>query len=115
MPDPLLLRGIVLADRVAQRAVRAAGVAELRGELREQVLAAQVAARPGDLVRQHFRKREVLKERDDVGEGFVERQDVRVGRLHEVLVEAVEQRMRRLVRDDVVRQAREDHAAGELT
>ena len=56
----------------------------------------------------------MLEQRDDVGERLVEGQHVRVGRLHEVLVQAVEQRVRRLVRDDVVRQAGEDHAAGEL-
>ena len=56
----------------------------------------------------------MLEQGDDVGKGLVKGQHVRVGRLHEVLVEAVEQRMRGLVGHHVVRQAGEDHAAGEL-
>ena len=56
-------------------------------------------------------EREVLEQRDDVGEGLVEGADV-VGLVGVEIaaVHAVEQRVRRLVRDDVVRQAREHHA-----
>ena len=53
-------------------------------------------------------KREVLEQRDDVGERLVEGEHVGVARLDEAAVHAVEQRVRRLVRDDVVRQAGED-------
>ena len=56
----------------------------------------------------------MLQQRDDVGEGLVEGADVGVRRLQEAAVHAVEQRVRGLVRDDVVRQAGEDHAAGHV-
>ena len=112
--DPLLLLLVVPADRVAQRAVRAAGVAELRRQLRQQVLGAQVPARVGDLVCQHLGKRKVLEQRHDVRERLVEREHVGVRRLHEILVEPVQQRVRRLVRDHVVGQAREHHPARKL-
>ena len=65
----------------------------------------EIAAGLGDLVLKRFRQREVLEQRDDVGKGLVKREDVRIGRLAEPAVQAIEQRMRRLVRDDVVRDA----------
>ena len=67
-----------------------------------------------DLVAQQLGKREVLEHRHDVGEGLVERQDVDVARLLIAPMQSVEQRMRRLVRDDVVRQTGEHHAAERL-
>ena len=111
----LLVAGSILpiASRSAPRSPLDA--AELAGQLAEQVLlVAQVAARARDLVPQDLREREVLQQRDDVGERLVKGADVGVGRLQEVPVHAVEQRMRGLVRDDVVRQAGEDHAAGHV-
>ena len=53
----------------------------------------------------------MLEERDDVGEGFVEGENVGVVRLVEARVHTVEQRVRGLVRDDVVRQAGEHEGA----
>src|SRR2546423_601570 len=53
----------------------------------------------------------MLEQRDDVGKGLVEGQHVLVNRLVEARVYAVEQGMRRLVRNDVVREAREDRGA----
>ena len=105
-PRPVSL--VPPAQGVAQRRAAAGGPAELLRELREQALAVQVAARPADLALQHRRVGEVLEERHDVGERLMECVDVRVGRLVEARVDAVEQRVRHLVRDDVVRQARED-------
>ena len=96
------------AQGVAQRRAAAGGPAELLRELREQALGVQVAARPADLALQHRRVREVLEERHDVGERLVECVDVRVARLVESRVDAVEEGVRHLVRDDVVRQAGED-------
>ncbi len=61
---------------------------------------------------QRLRQREVLEQRDDVGERLVEGEDVRIGGLAEASVQAVEQGVRRLVRDDVVRDGGEDDAAG---
>ena len=49
----------------------------------------------------------MLEQRDDVGEAFVEGEHVGVGRLGIAPVQAVEQRMRGLVCNDVVRQRSE--------
>ena len=100
----VLVAGSMLANGVAQRAAQSRGAAELTGKLSQQVLlVSEIAARAGDLVPQDLREREVLQQRDDVGEGFVKGPDVGIGGLEKVPVHAVEQRMRRLVRDDVVR------------
>ena len=64
-----------------------------------------------DLVAQHLGQREVLEQRHDVGEGLVEGEHVGVARLAEAAVHAVEQGVRHLVRDDVVRQAGEHRQA----
>src|SRR5215471_10137188 len=69
-----------LADVVAERAIPAGRLAELDRELPQQVLFLEVAAGFGDLVAQCFRQREMLKERDDVGESFMEGEYVRIGR-----------------------------------
>jgi hypothetical protein len=87
-------------------------LAELDCELGQQVARAQVAAGPGDLVAQHTRQREVLEQRDQVGEGLVERERVRIARVEQGRVHAVEDRVRRLVGHDVLGQAREHRAPG---
>ncbi len=53
----------------------------------------------------------MLEQRDDVGERLVEGRHVRVRGLLEAAVQAVQQRMRHLVGNDVARQAREHHRA----
>src|SRR5262245_6860394 len=63
---------------------------------------------------QNFRKAEVLEQSDNVREGLVKRQHVRVSGFHEMLVETIEQRMSRLVRNDVVGETGKDHPTGEL-
>ena len=63
---------------------------------------------------QHFRKTEVLQQRHDVGEGFMKREHVRIGRIEISWQDGVEQRMRRLMRDDVVREAGENNSARKL-
>jgi hypothetical protein len=79
LPVHPLVRGLVeLADGVAQRSAKAAGVAELGGQLDEQVLALEVASRLGDLVREHLGEGEVLEQSDDVGKRLVEREHIRV-------------------------------------
>ena len=57
-------------------------------------------------------KREALEQRDDVGEALVERRHVGVGVLDVALVNRVENRVRRLVGDDVGAQTGEDQPAG---
>ncbi len=56
----------------------------------------------------------MLEERDEVRKGFVKGAHVGVVRLEVAPMQAVEQGVRRLVRDDVVREAGEDDAAGEV-
>ena len=82
--------------------------AELLRELAEAVLAREVAAGRGDLVAQHLGEGEVLEERDEIRERLVEGEHVGVARLVEAAVDAVEQRVCHLVRDDVVAEAGED-------
>ena len=104
-------------DRRCRCALRSAspapgGVAELDRQLAEHGVRAQVTrgcagsgARAGPAGRS-------LEQGDDVGERLVERQHVEVGRLGEAAVHAVEDRVRRLVGDDVVGQAGVHAAAG---
>jgi len=87
---------------------------ELGRQLAQQVLAAQFAPGLSDLMGQNFRKTEVLEQSDYVREGLVKRQHVVVRGFHEILVESIEQRMGRLVSDDIMGQTSKDHAAGEL-
>ena len=54
---------------------------------------------------------EVEKERDQIGEALVERGHVDVGRIEKRRPQSVEQRVRRLVRDDVVAERGADQAA----
>ena len=111
-PRPGPRRRIDAADRAAQRPVPTRRLAELDRQLGQQVARAQVAAGPGDLVAQHAGQREVLEQRDQVGEGLVERERVRIARVEQGRVDAVEDRVRRLVGHDVLGQAREHGAAG---
>ncbi len=104
------------AYRVAQRTPQSGRASELSRELTEHVLLRpDVAAGPLNLVSEDLAEREVLEERNDIGKGLVERQHVRVRRSIEATVHAVEQGMRGLVGDDVVRQAGEDHAPRHMT
>jgi hypothetical protein len=56
----------------------------------------------------------VLEEGDDVGERFVEGEHIRVARFGEIGVQPVQERVRGLVRDDVVREAGKDQAARQV-
>src|SRR5258706_9104184 len=94
---------IDLAKGVSQGASTTGRFAELLGELAEQVFGGKIAARPRDLVAQHAWIGKMLEQRDDIGESFVKRQDVRIHRLVKAGMNAVEQRVRRLMRDYVVR------------
>ena len=62
----------------------------------------------------HRRNGEVLEQRHDVGERLVKGQHVGIARLLVSRMQAVEQGVRGLVRDDVVRQAGEDQAARQV-
>jgi hypothetical protein len=96
-----------LSDGTAQRATLPDRLPELLRQLAQPVLARQIPARRRDLMPQHLGNREMLEKRHDIGEGLVKRQHVGIAGLIEAAVHAVEQRMRDLVRDDVVRETRE--------
>src|SRR6185437_14045340 len=95
-------------DRVAERSALAGRLAELLRELTKAVLACEVAAGRGDLVAQNLGKGEVLEERDEIRERLVEGEHVRITRLVEAAMDAVEQCVRDFMRDDVVAEASED-------
>ena len=57
----------------------------------------------------------MLKQGHDIGERLVKGQNVRIARLDEPMVHAVEQRVCRLVGDDVVRQARENRSTWQVS
>ena len=65
----------------------------------------EIPACSGYLVTQNLRVGEVLKQRDEIGEGLVKGQHVTVVGFEKVALHAVENGMRGFVRDDVVRQA----------
>jgi hypothetical protein len=109
-----LPRGVGAADRLAQPTVASRGLAELLRELAEQALAGEIAARLRDLIAQDLGEAEVLEEGDDVGERLVEGERVAVRRQEILRQRRVEQRVRRLVRDDVVREAGEHEPARQL-
>ena len=79
----------------------------------EQVTLDQ-AAGPLDRVEQRVGVAEVPEQRDDVGDRLVEGGRVEARPLEEVRLDAVEQGMRRLVGDDVCRQAGVDDLAGQV-
>ena len=105
-------RTIDRADRIAQRAAHPGGPSELPGELAEQVLLrSEVAARRGDLWRRISGNVKCWNSATmSANASWKASTSGLVGR-QEPPVHAVEQRVRRLVGDDVVRQAGEDHAA----
>ena len=68
-PDAVLVE---TADGAAQRAAPADRLAELDRQAAQHRLGLEVAARARDLAAEHLRNREVLHQRDDVGERLVE-------------------------------------------
>ena len=98
-------RRVEASERVPQRIAASGRPGELRRQLRQQAVRLQIASRALDLVEQQAGQREVLKDRDDVGERFVKRDHVGVARIQHAPMHAVEDGVGHLVRDDVVRQA----------
>ena len=99
-------------DRRPQRravAVPRPRVAELAGHVAQQRPARDRAARLADGLLHDAGVAEVEEQRHQVGEPLVERQHVGVGGHRERRAQAVQQRVRGLVRDHVVRERREDH------
>ena len=73
-----------------------------------QLVLVEGAPRTLDRLDQGFLVGEVAEQRDDVGKTLVECRNVLIGLLGEVAADAVDDRVRRLVNHDVVRQAGED-------
>ena len=57
---------------------------------------------------------EMLEERDNIGEGLVKGGHIGIGPLLVVRMQSVEQRVGSFVRHDIVREAIEDHSAGQI-
>ncbi len=81
------------------------------GDTGQQTGGFEVALGAADGRLHHLAMAEMLKDRDEIGKAFVEAEDVRPARLAKMGAQTVEQRMRDLVRDDVVRQTGENDAA----
>src|SRR5215469_8417654 len=77
-------------------------------------MALEIASRVSDLIAQNLREREVLQQRHNVRKSLVKRQHIGVGRIHELTVHAVEQRVRGLMSNNVLRKASKNGASGKL-
>src|SRR5262249_48804474 len=84
------------------------------GQLSEQILTPDIAARARNLVAQRFGQGEMLEYRNDVRESFVEGQRVGGRRLRKPAVQSIEQRMGGLMADDVMRQAAENRPTRQI-
>ena len=112
-PQPGRIR-VLLAQRVPQRAAPPGALAELLGQLDQRRAGGQVGPVGLDVAGQQLRQREVLEQRHHVGEALVEGVHVDVGRLLVQGAEPIDQRVRRLVHDDVVGQAAEHPLPGQV-
>ena len=101
-------------DRAAQRLAAPSGLPELRGEIEQCGAVLDASGRRGDRVQNDILVGEMLKERYQVGEGFMPCEHVRVRGDGKVPAEPVNKRMGDFVGDDVRRQAGEDHLAGQI-
>ena len=124
------------ADCAAQGPVQANGVAKLirhshqriplpnlgrdtdsifsRRRHRRQVLGKKRAARPSERLQYRLFDAEVLKERNDVRKSFVECCNIDIGGLHERGTNAVQQGMRRLMRNHVMSKTGKDRLIGKI-
>jgi hypothetical protein len=75
---PFLCHRVDFADRGAQGTISADRAPELLRQFTEEILRGEVSARLGDLVFQYVGKGKMLKQRDDIGEGLVERMHIRI-------------------------------------
>jgi len=103
-----------LADCASQCLGTPDRLAELLGQLRQQVTMQQVSPGARHLETQHLRQGKVLEQRDDVGKSLMERENIRIARLGERAVHAVKQRMGSLVGDHIMGQAGEDDPARQM-
>ena len=109
--DPLVHR-LIAADRRSQGvepAIRR--LAELYGKLPEQVLCEKIATGLANLVLEGLRESEVLKQRDNIGEGLMERRHVGIAPEMIAAMQAVQEGMGGFVRNNVVRDGAVDLAS----
>ena len=99
---------VLLPYCTAQSAMHAGRLSELHRELAKETLLTHISACALDLLKERFGNREVLEESDNIRKSLMERQNVWVRRFLVARMKPVEQRMRGLVRDDVVRNGAED-------
>ena len=100
------------SNRSAKRSMHPGGFAELARHVEERVVELQAAASPADLRFHNSRDGEMLQQRHQVCEGFVEGQLVGVGGIVEVAVDTVEDGVCGLMGNDVVGETGERNAAG---
>lgn len=105
---------LVIVDCFPQRAVTAGGGSELAREAAQKRPTVQPTTLLRDLRPDGFLDREMREERDDVGEGFMEGEAVDAGGFGKPPVKPVQDRVRHLVNDDVVRQGGKDPACSYL-
>ncbi|MES0056553.1 hypothetical protein NKJ66_23385 [Mesorhizobium sp. M0078] len=119
-----------LVQRASQAAAAARDLAELTGKLYERIVrrnlgadigvrrrafcvgcqarGVEAAAGPLQRIEKRILMREVAKQRRKISKRFVKRGDIDVGRLGEMLSDAVDDGVGHLMRDDIVRQAGEN-------
>ena len=107
LASPADLAGDVPLSVAARSAVDRRGI-------RPKLELVEATAGLSDRVEQRFLVREVQEQRRQIGERLVEREHVGVRWLGEEGPDPVDDRVRDLVRDDVVRQASEDALAGQV-
>ena len=107
---PLPLR-VGLTQGVAKAVALAQGLTELGSDGAEHAARVEAAANRGELVSQHLGRPEMLEQGHQIGEGFVKGADVRVAPF-ERDPHPGQQGVRQLVRDHVLRQAREHRRSG---
>ena len=98
-PDPVF---IDFADCITQGAATADRPAKLDSQTAQNRFRLQISAGSGNNVFENLGNREVLHQRDHVGKAFVKSKHVGIGSFIELFMHAVQNRMRALVRDNVV-------------
>ena len=102
---------VAFGEVVAQGPATVGSFAELLGQGTEQFRRIQSAPGLAHLEPHQLGDREVLEQRDDIGEGLVKGRYIRVRGILEAAMQAVEQGVGHLVGDDVAGQAGKHHAA----
>ncbi|MNT12343.1 hypothetical protein D3C72_1472680 [compost metagenome] len=110
----VVLQGLrrIAVDRHPKRPFAARGMAELRGQMRQQLGFLGRSAELAQRLRDDLGMAKALEDCHQVGESFMETHHIGVGGFHEMFAQTVQQGVGGFMDDDVVRQAREHIAAG---